>query len=65
MSTAPTVTVSVILSGAGALALAQFMKGIGWHEWRNNSIDEGEAYKMRDARSHMAEGLDQVGLAPR
>ena len=67
MSTASTVTVSVsvILTGAEALALAQLMKRIGWHEWRNNSIDEDEAYEMRDACSHMAEGLARVGFAPR
>lgn len=65
MSTAAVVTLSVSLTEVEALALAQLVKRIGWHEWRNNSIDEDEAREMRDACECVRVGLAEAGFAPR
>lgn len=65
MSTAAVVTLSVSLNEVEALALAQLMKRIGWHEWRNNSVDEDEAREMRDACERLRASLAAAGFAPR
>lgn len=65
MSTTVIVTLSVSLTEVEALALAQLMKRIGWHEWRNNSIDDDEAREMRDACECVRVGLAESGFTPR
>ena len=65
MSTAAVVTLSLTLTEVEALALAQLMKRIGWHEWRNNSVDEDEAREMGDACERLRAGLADAGFAPR
>ena len=65
MSTAVVVTLSVSLTEVEALALAQLMKRIGLHEWRNNSVDEDEAREMRDACERLRASLADAGFAPR
>ena len=37
------------LEPAQALALAQFVKRVGWSEIRQNAVDDDEAYAMREA----------------
>ena len=48
-----------------ALALAQFVKRVGWTEWRQNAVDDAEAYLMRDAFDQLAAALKDGGYSPR
>lgn len=48
-----------------ALALAQFLKRVGWSEWRANAVDDAEAALMRDGCEKVAASLAEVGYAPR
>ena len=53
------------LEPAQALALAQFVKRVGWSEIRQNAVDDDEAYVMRDALGFLAKALQEAGYAPR
>jgi len=53
------------LDEAQALALAQFVKRVGWSEMRANAVDDDEAYLMRDALGELAKALRELGYAPR
>ena len=53
------------LEPAQALALAQFVKRVGWAEIRQNAVDDDEAYVIRDALGFLAHALREVGYAPR
>ena len=53
------------LEPAQALALAQFVKRVGWSEIRQNAIDDDEAYAMREALVLLAKALGESGYAPR
>ena len=59
------IKVLVELEPAQALALAQFVKRVGWAEIRQNAVDDDEAYVMRDALGFLAHALREVGYAPR
>lgn len=59
------VEVSMVLEPAQALALAQFVKRVGWSELRLNAVDDDEAYTMRDAIELLARALAEAGYAPR
>lgn len=59
------VTVTLELTPQEALALAQFVKRVGWSEFRQNAVDDDEAYVIRDAVDRVAAGLAQVGYSPR
>lgn len=48
-----------------ALALAQFVKRVGWVEVAQNSVDKDEAYEMIDALNLLAKALAQNGFSPR
>ena len=53
------------LSEAQAMALAQFVKRVGWNEIRINAVNAVEAYLMRDAISKLQDALARQGYAPR
>lgn len=59
------IEVRVELSEAEAEALAQFVKRIGWTEWRNNARHDIEADLMRQACDRLREALAQAGYNPR
>lgn len=60
-----TVTVQLELCDEQALALAQFVKRLGFSEIRVNAVDEQEAYQMRDAIDALRYQLAHAGYAPR
>lgn len=47
------------------LALAQFVKRVGWSEIRQNAVDDEEAYLMRDAINELQRALARQGYNPR
>jgi hypothetical protein len=57
--------ISLSLEAGQALALAQFVKRVGWSEIRQNATDDDEAYAMRDALGELAKSLQAAGYAPR
>lgn len=59
------VEVKMWLEPAQALALAQFVKRVGWTEIRQNAVDDDEAYEMRTALGILANKLQEAGYAPR
>lgn len=59
------VVFSVELSEEQAIALAQFVKRVGFAEMRSNAIDDFEAYVMRDAIDRLLIGLANAGFSPR
>lgn len=60
-----TVTITAELTTAEAMALAQFLKRVGWREYRANSVDDAETYLMRDAGDKIRTALAEKGYAPR
>ena len=40
---------TVALTQPQAMALAQFVKRVGWSEFRSNAVDDDEAYLIRQA----------------
>ena len=65
MKTEKAVTITVELTDTEAWELAQFLKRVGWSEWRNNATSDDEAYLMRDGCEKVQRALAQVGFAPR
>jgi dissimilatory sulfite reductase (desulfoviridin) alpha/beta subunit len=53
------------LSEREAWALAQFVKRVGWSEFRELAVDEAEAYEIRSAIDKLQSALAGAGLAPR
>jgi hypothetical protein len=48
-----------------ALALAQFVKRVGWSEMRGCAVDDDEAREIRSAIEKLRESLADAGYAPR
>lgn len=59
------VTITVTLNQAQAMALAQFVKRVGFQEMRANAVDDSEAYRMSYAICKVRDALVEVGYAPR
>lgn len=59
------IDVHVQLTDAEAEALAQFVKRIGWKEWRNNARTDDEAALMREACDRLRDALAEAGFSPR
>jgi hypothetical protein len=53
------------LTAGEAWDFAQFLKRVGFREFRINAADEEEAYRMRDAAGRVREALAEIGFAPR
>ncbi len=53
------------ITEAQTMALAQFVKRVGWTDIRQNAVDDDEAYQMRDAIVALQKALDFVGYSPR
>ncbi len=48
-----------------AEALSQFLKRIGWNEYRELATNDEDAYNMRDAGEILRTSLANAGFAPR
>ena len=59
------VKISVELSEVEAEALAQFLKRVGWVDWRQNAVNDAEAAEMRAACEVVQRALRDSGFAPR
>ena len=59
------VQLKVELTEGQAMALAQFVKRVGWSEFRQNAVDDDEAYAIRDAVDQVMKALRDEGFAPR
>ncbi len=59
------VTITAQLTDPQALALAQFVKRVGWSEFRTNAVDDDEARLIRAAVDVLMAGLREAGYAPR
>jgi len=60
-----TVSLAVELTDAEAWNLAQFLKRVGFSDFRTNAQDDEEAYAMRDAADRVRLALAEAGYAPR
>ncbi|MBV6322143.1 hypothetical protein [Duganella violaceipulchra] len=60
-----TLNLNVRVTPAEAMALAQFVKRVGWTEFIANAVDEDEAYDIRDAIYALQDALAEEGYAPR
>lgn len=61
----PLYNVTVELRESQALALAQFLKRVGFGEVRINAVDDDEAYRIMDSLNRAREALAEVGFNPR
>lgn len=61
----PSVVLALSLTDSQAMALAQFVKRVGWSEFRSNAIDDDEAYVIRDAFDALRLELGVHGYSPR
>ncbi len=59
------VQVSLELPHNEALALAQFVKRVGFSELEANASDENEAYEIKDAIGKLQHALVEAGYNPR
>jgi len=59
------VNVNIELPDNEALALAQFVKRVGWSEMRDNAASEDEAYEIKAAIGKLQDALGLAGYAPR
>ena len=48
-----------------ALALAQFVKRVGWSEFRANAVNDAEVYEIRAAVDALQRALVEAGFSPR
>lgn len=62
--TEPIRTIEINLSKHQAEALAQFVKRVGWSEFRANAVDDAEAYDIRAAVDALQRTLTDAGLSP-
>ena len=59
------VRLALELTDAEAWNLAQFLKRVGFSDFRTNAQDDDEARAMRDAADRVRVALAEVGYAPR
>lgn len=53
------------LSEQEALDYAQFLKRVGFSDYRNNAIDQDEAYRMLASGEKIRAALAEAGYSPR
>lgn len=55
----------VELSDEQAWALAEFLKRVGYSDWRSLAVSDEEAWQMRQACDQLRKELTLQGYAPR
>lgn len=65
MCNEPTIEIDIDLPADVAMALAEFVKRVGFNEIRVNAIDNAEAYRMLAAIERLQFALSQAGFSPR
>lgn len=65
MSNPNTLTLELNINEQTAMALAQFVKRVGWQEFRQNAVNDDEAYLIGDGVAALQRALSQAGFAPR
>lgn len=66
MTTKPEEICLVIqLSNQDAWDLAQFLKRVGYSDFRGNAVDDEEAYRMQNVAGKIRQTLNQFGYDPR
>ena len=60
-----TVQIHLEIDSEQALALAQFVKRLGWSEIRANAVHDDEAYSMKSAIGELQKALSEAGFSPR
>ena len=65
MAMNPISQLDIELDNVEAMALAQFVKRIGWRELRQNAVDDEEAYLMQGSVSKLQNAMANAGYAPR
>jgi hypothetical protein len=66
MSTPYTLTLTLTdMDDETTLALAQFVKRVGWQEFRGNAVDDAEAHQIRYAVDRLMIAPADAGWAPR
>jgi hypothetical protein len=58
-------TLELEMTDFEASSLAQFVKRAGWVEYKNNAVDDTEAYAMADAMAKLQSALARAGYNPR
>jgi hypothetical protein len=59
------ITLEVELTEQEADDYAQFLKRVGFQEYRQNAVDDAEAYRMLDVGEKVRKILAEHGFAPR
>ncbi len=59
------VTITVTVHPDVAWALAQFVKRVGWSEFRENAQDDDEAYLIKSGCEAIQTALATAGFSPR
>lgn len=66
MTTEPDeVCLLVQVSDQEAWDLAQFLKRVGYSDFRSNAVDDEEAYRMLAAAAKVSRSLGSLGYDPR
>lgn len=60
-----TLKLDIELTDQEAWDLAQFCKRLSFSDFEGCSVDENEAYRMRDAQDRVFEALRRHGYSPR
>ncbi len=59
------VQITVTLTTAQAEAYSQFLKRVGFSDYKSNAVDKAEAYDMVDAGEVLRTALAEAGYSPR
>jgi len=65
MNNPNTITLELNINEQTAMALAQFVKRVGWQEFSQNAVNGDEAYLIGDGVAALQRALSQAGFAPR
>ncbi len=59
------IVLNVELTEDQAEAMAEFLKRLGWAEWREKAVSDEQAYEFKDACGVVQTALAGAGFSPR